>query len=300
MRYHFIQSLAGQFSIAALCRALQVAKSGYYAWCKRQPNTRQKENETITGRIRERFEASRQTYGSPRLLRELRAEGIVCGKHRVARLMRTAGLRALAPRRFVVTTDSKHALPVADNWLQQDFTASRADERWAADITYLWTGEGWLYLAVVLDLFSRRIVGWSMQASLHKQLVIDALTMALRLRRPDPGLLHHSDRGSQYASADFQEALGDAGIVCSMSRKGNCFDNAVVESFFGTLKVELVHRCRFATRQQARQEVFEYIEVWYNRSRRHSALGYLSPAQFERRHRPGAVSAPNLTMSRAA
>jgi putative transposase len=300
VRYQFIQSLAGQFPIAALCRALQVAKSGYYAWCKRQPSVRQREEETITGRIREHFEASRQTYGSPRILRELRAEGIVCGKHRVARLMRGAGLRALQPRRFMVTTDSKHVLPVADNRLNQDFTASRVDERWAADITYVWTGEGWLYLAVVLDLFSRRIVGWSMQASLHKQLVIDALTMALRLRRPDPGLLHHSDRGSQYASADFQEALGDAGIVCSMSRKGNCWDNAVVESFFGTLKVELVHRCRFATRQQARQEVFEYIEVWYNRSRRHSTLGYLSPAQFERLHRPGAVSALNFTTSRAA
>jgi putative transposase len=199
-----------------------------------------------------------------------------------------------------VTTDSKHVLPGAENLLHQDFTASRADERWAADITYVWTGEGWLYLAVVLDLFSRRIVGWSMQASLHKALVLDALGMALGQRRPNPGLLHHSDRGSQYASADFQEALGQAGIVCSMSRKGNCWDNAVVESFFGTLKVELVHRCQFATRQQARQEVFEYIELWYNRARRHSALGYLSPAEFERRHRLGALSVPESAMSMAA
>lgn len=199
-----------------------------------------------------------------------------------------------------MTTDSKHALPVADNRLQQDFTASKADERWAADITYLWTGEGWLYLAVVLDLFSRRIVGWSMQARLHKQLVLDALVMALGRRRPAPGLLHHSDRGSQYASTDFQEALGAAGILCSMSRRGNCFDNAVVESFFGTLKVEMVYRCRFATRQQARQEVFEYIELWYNRVRRHSALGYVSPAEFERRHRSGAVSASDSVMSMAA
>lgn len=262
MRYHFIQSLVGQFSITALCRALRVSKSGYYAWCKRQPSVHQRENETITGRIPEHFEVSRQTYGSPRILRELREEGIVCGKHRVARLMRGAGLRALQPRRFQVTTDSKHALPVAENLLRQDFTASKLDERWAADITYLWTGEGWLYLAVVLDLFSRRIVGWSMQASLHKALVLDALRMAFGRRRPAPGLLHHSDRGSQYASVEFQEALGGAGIVCSMSRKGNCFDNAVVESFFGTRKVELVHRCRFATRQQARQEVFEYIELW--------------------------------------
>ena len=300
MRYQFIQSLVGQFPIAALCRALQVAKSGYYAWRRRQPGTRQRENETITARIREHFAASRQTYGSPRIQRELREEGIVCGKHRVARLMRAAGMRALAPRRFVVTTDSKHVLPVADNLLSQDFTASKANERWAADISYIWTGEGWLYLAVVLDLFSRRIVGWSMQASQHKELVSDALTMALGQRRPAPGLLHHSDRGSQYASADFQEALGAAGIMCSMSRRGNCWDNAVVESFFGTLKVELVYRCRFATRQQARQEVFEYIELWYNRSRRHSALGYLSPAQFERLHRSSAVSASESAMSSSA
>ncbi len=300
MRYQFIQSLAGQFPIAALCRALQVAKSGYYAWCKRQPSVGKREDETLIQRIRHHFEASRQTYGSPRILQELQAEGIACGKHRVARLMRAAGLSALQPRRFQVTTDSRHALPVAQNLLNQDFTASKADERWAADITYVWTGEGWLYLAVVLDLFSRRIVGWSMQASLQKQLVLEALTMALKLRRPGPGLLHHSDRGSQYASAEFQEALCASGMVCSMSRRGNCWDNAVVESFFGTLKNELVYRCRFATRQQARQEVFEYIEVWYNRCRRHSALGYLSPAEFEQLHRSGALTAPDSAMSMAA
>lgn len=300
VRYHFIQSLVGRFAVRVLCRVLGVSTSGYYAWCRREPSPGQQQDKTITQRIRHHFEVSRQTYGSPRIQRELRAEGMVCGKHRVARLMHGAGLRALAPCRFQVTTDSKHALPVAENLLQQDFTASRADERWAADITYVWTGEGWLYLAVVLDLFSRRIVGWSMQANLHKGLVLDALTMALGQRRPAPGLLHHSDRGSQYASVDFQEALATAGIVCSMSRRGNCFDNAMVESFFGTLKVELVYRCRFATRQQARQEVFEYIEVWYNRSGRHSSLGYLSPAEFERRHRPGALSAPDPVMSLAA
>ena len=290
MRYQFIQSLAGRFPITALCRTLRVAKSGYYAWCGREPSARHREDETITQRIREHFEASRQTYGSPRILRDLREEGIACGKHRVARLMRVAGLRALLPRRFQVTTDSKHALPVAKNLLNQDFTASRADERWAADITYLWTGEGWLYLAVVLDLFSRRIVGWSMQASLHKELVLSALAMALGQRRPDCGLLHHSDRGSQYASLEFQGALAAAGGVCSMSRRGNCFDNAVVESFFGTLKVELVHRCRFATREMARREVFDYIEVWYNQQRRHSSLGYVSPVEFERRALAGPES----------
>jgi putative transposase len=289
VRYQFIHSLTGRFPVAALCRALQVAKSGYYAWCRREPSARHRDDETITQRIRQRFEASRQTYGSPRILRDLREEGIACGKHRVAKLMKQAGLCARLPRRFQVTTDSKHALPVAKNLLGQDFTASRADERWAADITYLWTGEGWLYLAVVLDLFSRRIVGWSMQASLHKELVLGALAMALGQRRPDSALLHHSDRGSQYASTDYQTQLEEAQIACSMSRRGNCFDNAVVESFFGTLKQELVNRCRFTTREVAGQEVFEYIEVWYNRQRRHSSLGYVSPAAFERGALAGAA-----------
>ncbi len=295
MRYRFVQQHQGHFPIAALCRALRVAKSGYYAWCGRQPSARHRENETITQRIREHFEVSRQTYGSPRILRDLREEGIACGKHRVAKLMKQAGLCALLPRRFQVTTDSKHALPVAKNLLNQDFTASKADERWAADITYLWTGEGWLYLAVVLDLFSRRVVGWSMQASLHKELVLGALVMALGQRRPDSGLLHHSDQGSQYASTDYQTRLQEAQIACSMSRRGNCFDNAVVESFFGTLKNEMVHRCRFATRDAARQEVFEYIEVWYNRQRRHSSLGYL-----RRCYEPQVTVASNLVSIRQA
>jgi transposase InsO family protein len=209
--------------------------------------------------------------------------------------MKQAGLSALLPRRFQVTTDSRHALPVAQNLLNQDFTASKADERWAADITYLWNGEGWLYLAVVLDLFSRRVVGWSMQASLHKQLVLDALGSALGHRRPEAGLIHHSDQGSQYASADFQQALGAAQITCSMSRRGNCYDNAAVESFLGTLKQELVNRRRFATREVARQEVFEYIEVWYNRQRRHSSLGYVSPAAFERQALVGAPGTRGLS-----
>ena len=300
MRYQFIQSLVGRFPVAALCRVLGVSTSGSYGWRGREPGARRQEDEALTQRIRERFAASRQTYGSPRILRDLREEGIACGKHRVARLMRAAGLRATWPPRFQVTTDSQHTLPVAQNLLGQDFAASTVNERWAADITYVWTGEGWLYLAVVMDLFSRRIIGWSMQASLHKQLVLDAFSMALGLRHPAAGLVHHSDRGSQYASEAFQEALGAAGIVCSMSRRGNCWDNAVVESFFGTLKVELVHRRRFATRQQARLEVFEFIEVWYNRCRRHSSLGYISPVEFEQRHRLGAPGAPGPLSSMTA
>ena len=262
---------------------MQVTRSGYYGWRRGDRSERQKQNETLRGHIRTFFERSKGTYGSPRLLRDLREAGVCCSKQRVARLMRQAGLRAVVAPHFRVTTDSEHALPVAQNLLARDFSASEANVKWASDITYLWTGEGWLYLAVVLDLFSRRVVGWSMQASLDRSLVLNTLQAALSLRQPGMGLLHHSDRGSQYASADFQTRLSEQGIRCSMSRWGNCYDNAVVESFFGTLKQEMVNRCRFATREIARQEVFEYIEVWYNRQRRHSSLGYLSPAEFERR-----------------
>ena len=271
MRYRFVQSLTGQFPVAALCRAVQVSTSGYYAWRKRGPRLSQ---------IRQFFERSKQTYGNLRIWRDLQEAKVSCGKHRVARLMRQAG--AVVAPRFRLTTDSKHSLPVAQNLLARDFGAPGANVKWASDITYLWTPEGWLYLAVVLDLFSRRVVGWAMQARLDRSLVVEALEAALGYRRPEAGLLHHSDRGSQYASGDFQAKLEASGILCSMSRRGNCWDNAPVESFFGTLKQELVNRCHFATRDVARQEVFEYIEVWYNRQRRHSSLGYVSPAEFER------------------
>jgi putative transposase len=278
-----MQQHRGQFPVRALCQAMKVTRSGYYAWRRREPSERQKQDETLLNRVRHFFKRSNGTYGSLRIVRDLREEGLSCGKHRVARLMRQAGLRAVVAPRFRVTTDSKHALPVADNLLDQDFGAAEANVKWAGDITYLWTSEGWLYLAVVLDLFSRRIVGWSIQSRLDRSLVLNALQAALCQRRPEAGLLHHSDRGSQYASGDFQSVLSERGISCSMSRKGNCWDNAPVESFFGTLKQELVNRCRFPTREAARQEVFSYIEVWYNRQRRHSSLGYVSPTEFERR-----------------
>ena len=264
---------------------MQVTRSGYYAWCKRaqEPGAHQKENAELLPRIKGFFEESKQTYGSPRILRDLKAGGFSCGKHRVARLMRGAGLRAVVCRKFQVTTDSKHSLPLAENLLDRDFGAPQANVKWASDITYIWTREGWLYLAVVLDLFSRRIVGWSMQASLDRSIVLNALEAALKQRgsATAEGILHHSDRGSQYASGEFQALLSEHDIVCSMSRKGNCWDNAPVESFFGTLKQEMVHRHNFATREGARQEIFNYIEVWYNRKRRHSSLGYVSPAEFE-------------------
>ena len=291
MRYRFVQQHQGQFRVIALCRVMKVTRSAYYAWQKRRPSPRQQENETLLVKIRQFFTRSQGTYGSLRILRDLREEGFTCGKHRVAKLMRQASLRAVATPRFRVTTDSKHALPVADNLLNQHFGAAEANVKWVSDITYVWTGEGWLYLAVVLDLFSRRIVGWSMQPRLDRSLVLKALQSALGHRRPEAGLVHHSDRGSQYASSDFQQMLCQQGIACSMSRRGNCWDNAPVESFFGTLKQELVNRCRFPTREAARQEVFAYIEVWYNRQRRHSSLGYVSPAEFERRARQASASA---------
>ena len=295
MRYQFVQSLTGRFPVAALCRAVRISTSGYYAWRKREPSERQKQNQALLSQIRQFFVRSKQTYGSPRIWKDLQEARISGGKHRVARLMRRAGLRAVVAPRFRVTTDSKHPLPVAENLLGRNFGAGEANVNWAADITYLWTGEGWLYLAVVLDLFSRRVVGWSMQASRDRALVVNALRSTLCQRHPAPGLLHHSDRGSQYASGDFQALLSEQDILCSMSRRGNCWDNAPVESFFGTLKQELVNRRRFSTREAARNEVFEYIEVWYNRQRRHSSLGYLSPAEFERKALAEATRAGSLS-----
>ncbi len=228
------------------------------------------------------FIESRETYGSYRIYLELSAQGICCGRKRIARLLQEHNLEPKTARPFkVVTTGSNHHLPVAPNRLNQLFTADRPDQIWLSDITYVHTAQGWLYLAVVLDLYSRRIVGWAMKDSLHRQLVIDALQMALTARQPPPGLLHHSDRGSQYASDDYQALLTKNQMVVSMSRKGNCYDNAPVESFFGTLKTELVFHQQYLTRAEARQDIFEYIEVFYNRFRRHSALGYKSPVNYE-------------------
>ena len=261
-----------------MCRVLQVSTSGYYAW--RRPAASKEEDERLLVEIKAVYVESKRRYGSPRIHRKLRQQGIRCGEKRVARLMREHGLRARRRRRFKATTDSKHTLPVAANVLERQFEVEVPDARWAADITYVWTRQGWLYLAIVMDLFSRRIVGWSMQETMERSLVISALEMALKARRPPPGLLHHSDRGSQYASGDYQKWLEQAGCTCSMSRRGNCWDNAPVESFFSTLKMELVHERRYETRQQARAEIFEFIEIWY-RQRLHSSLGYLSPADYE-------------------
>lgn len=264
-----------------MCRVLEVSTSGYYDWRARSESRRQKEDRCLVVEIKAIHRQSRQTYGSPRIHDQLKDRGLRCGKKRVARLMRLHGIRAKQTRRFKATTDSAHNRPVAENVLARRFTPAAPDVVWAADITYIPTRQGWLYLAVVLDLFSRRVVGWSMHKRLGRRLVLDALKMALRGRSPGPGLIHHSDRGSQYASADYQGLLQAHQMICSMSRRGNCWDNAPVESFFSTLKRELVHHRRYRTRAEARAEIFEYIEVWYNRRRRHSSLGYRSPVEYE-------------------
>ena len=284
MRYQFIQKYQEQFPLAALWRAMQVCRSGYYAWRKHPPSAREQANAQLTERIKAVFQESDQTYGSPRIYEELQEQNVACSQKRIARLMRLAHLKATLPKRFVVTTDSNHALPVAENLLERQFGSETPNRRWSADISYVWTGEGWLYLAVVLDLFSRRVIGWAMGTTLERSLVLSALSMAIANRNPDTGLLCHSDRGSQYASGDYQKALQKIGAVCSMSRKGNCWDNAPTESFFASLKRECVYRHRFATRSEARTVLFAWIEVWYNRKRRHSSLGYLSPEVFERHY----------------
>ncbi len=224
---------------------------------------------------------SRQTYGSPRVTQDLYAQGIVCGENRVAKLMRRNGIRAKMRRKFKTTTDSRHNLPVVANLLDRRFSVDRPNTVWVSDISYIWTDEGWLYFAGVLDLYSRRVVGWSMGERITGQLTRDALSQAIRRRCPGSGLLHHSDRGRQYASGKYRELLSVHGMISSMSRKGNCYDNAVMESFFGTLKTELIYFERFATRREAKAKIFEYVEMFYNRQRRHSSLGYKSPAEFE-------------------
>jgi transposase InsO family protein len=281
MRFQFIDDHQQAFPITLMCRVLEVSRSGYYDWRKREPSARKMADEVLLALIRLHHKKSRGYYGSPRIYQVLQKEGVRCGRKRVARLMREAGLRARQKRRYKVTTQSNHHLPVAPNLLDQTFTAERPDAIWLSDITYIATAEGWLYLAVVLDLYSRMIVGWSMQPALARHLPLATLQMALRQRQPKAGWLHHSDQGSQYASADYQQLLADHGARVSMSRRGNCYDQALVESFFSTLKMECVQNVVFQTREQAKAALFDYIEVFYNRQRLHSSLGYLSPTEYE-------------------
>lgn len=281
MIFSFMRQHESEFPIAVMCDVLAVSRSGYYAWLNK-PESRQKQaNTKLLEKIRTVYHNSRDTYGSPRIYQALKEQDIPCSENRVARLMREDGLRAKMKRRFKATTNSKHNLPVAPNLLQRDFSPAEPNQVWAGDITYIWTTEGWLYLAVVIDLYSRSVVGWAMDKRMTRQLVIDALAMATQRRRPSPGIIFHSDRGSQYASADYQSLLVKYGIHCSMSRKGDCWDNAPVESFFGSLKQELVFHQRYPTRFHARQSIFDYIERFYNRHRLHSTLGYKSPVNYE-------------------
>lgn len=287
MKYRAIESRRSQFSVALMCRVLGVSRSGFYAAGKRAASASAKRDEQLRRQIRAVYQQSRRTYGSPRVHAELQAQGQQCGRKRVARLMRLEGLRVTAHRCFrPQTTNSRHLHQVAENVLARRFSVTEIEATnrvWAGDITYVPTREGWLYLAVILDLASRRVVGWSMKRSLDAGLAIAALQMALQARSPSNGLLHHTDRGVQYAALDYQELLARHKIMPSMSRRANCYDNAVVESFFATLEWELIDRCDWATRDAARVAIFDYIECWYNRQRRHSSLGYLSPMEYEQK-----------------
>jgi putative transposase len=283
VRFAWIQSHENDWPIELLCEVLNVTRGGYYNWIGQPDLTpTQQRGEELLGRIRLVHESSRQTYGSPRVTAELNAGGIKVCRNTVAKWMRKSGLRPRRRRKFVpITTDSNHGFPIAPNRLDRDFAASAPNRKWVCDLTYIWTDQGWLYLATVMDLYSRRIVGWSMQDHLKTSLTSQALTMAVQARRPQVGLLHHSDRGVQYASEEYQRLLKAHGIVCSMSRTGDCYDNAPAESFFATLKRELVNGRRYTTIDQAKTDLFEWIEVFYNRQRRHSALGHVSPEAFE-------------------
>jgi putative transposase len=283
MRYRAIHEHDRRYPIRLMCRALAVSAAGYYAWRSRPESTRSVNTRTLLSAIRVIHQESRETYGSPSIWDALRKQGHGVGEHRVARLMRQYGIRAKTVKKWRATTQSHHRFPVAANTLNRQFTVESPNRVWAGDLTYVWTIEGWLYLAVVLDLYSRLVIGWAMGPRLTVDLAEQALTIALANRNPRAGLLHHSDRGSQYAATSYQRLLGEHGITASMSRKGNCWDNACVESFFGTLKRELVYHRHYAGREDAKQDIFEYIEVFYNRKRRHSTLGYHSPAEFEAR-----------------
>jgi len=281
VKYQFVAKHHGRYPVKRICALLGISRSGYYAWKKRKPSQREHDIQVLIEHIRRIYRLSRRTYGSPRVHSQLRKQGILCNRKTVARLMRQDGLKGQRKHRRVITTNSKHNFPVAANLLNQDFHADQPNQKWVADITYIPTAEGWLYLAGVVDLFSRKVIGWEMSEQIDANLVEKALRMALYQRQPGFGLIHHSDRGSQYASHQIRNLLAANRIQVSMSGKGNCYDNAVMESFFGTLKNEWVHHQKYRTRSQARTDIFAYIEGFYNTVRLHSSLGYLSPNEFE-------------------
>ena len=287
MIFAWVEERRTEYPVAVSCRVLGVSRAGYYAWRTRSPSDTARRRDHLADTIRALHAEPRlNTYGSPRVARELTARGVACCENTVAVVMKQAGIRAKMTRGFVRTTDSKHRLPVSPNVLDRQFAATKPNEKWVMDLTYIPTHEGWLFLALVVDLFSRRIVGWAMDATMTSRLVVDALAMAVGRRGKVAGLIAHSDRGSQYASEHYQSELKRSELVGSMSGVGQCWDNAVIESTFGRLKVELVHGEKYATREEAKASIFEYIEVFYNRIRRHSTLEYKTPDEFERTHNP--------------
>lgn len=282
MRYRFVEQHKKVWPVTLMCGVLSVSRSGYYDWTARGPSPHGCSSNELDKRIRAIFAEHRQRYGAPRIAKALHDEGITCSENRIARRMGALGLKAIQAKKFKVTTDSTHSKPVAPDLLKQDFNATAPNQKWTSDITYVWTNEGWLYLAVVMDLYSRAIVGWAMNRRMTQHLVCDALTMALFRRRFPKNTILHSDRGSQYCSMRYQRLLRNNKLRCSMGHKANCYDNAVTESFFHTLKVELVHRERYVTRRKAQSSIFEYIETYYNRQRKHSAIAYQIPMVFEK------------------
>jgi putative transposase len=281
MRFQFIDGHRDEFPVKLMCKVLGVSTSGYYAWRSRPPSEREMANRALTAKIKEEFEKSGETYGSPRIYQVMRKLGLTCSQNRVARLMHTAGLKAKQTRKYRSTTKRNKADRAAPNILKRDFSADAPNNKWVADITYIGTQEGWLYLAAIMDLFSRRIVGWAMSPRMTSDLTLRALDMAIRRCRPGAGLIHHSDQGSQYTDSEYQAVLAADSIVASMNGVGTWYDNAPMESFFGTLKSELVHHRAYRSRAEASSDLFYYIEAWYNRSRLHSALGYESPEAYE-------------------
>ena len=281
MRYAWIKEHDQEFPVAVMCDELQVSTSGYYGWLGHKPSAQQQRREHIAQAAARFYFESERIYGYRKVYQDLLEANINCCRETVRRIMHQVGLFSRVKGKFVLTTDSDHAMAVAENLLSRDFTAASPNQKWVADITYIPTRRGWLYLAAAMDLYSRRIVGWAMSEHIDSALVLSAMNMAISQCRPEAGLLHHSDRGSQYASDVFQDLLDDNGIVCSMSRKGDCWDNACIESFFGSLKTEWVADKKYESREQARNDIFKYIELFYNRKRRHAALGYLSPAAYE-------------------
>jgi putative transposase len=295
MKCAFIHAERHTYTVRLLCSTLGVSHAAYYRWCVRQPSTRKQEDTKLLNVIRQSHKNSRKTYGSRRVHADVQELGIRCSRRRIQRLMQSDGLLAVRARKRVRTTDSRHEYPIAPNILNRDFACGpELNRRIAGDITYIRTLSGWLYLAVLLDLSSRRVIGWATSAKIDTDLVLDALRMALRTRVLQPGALHHSDRGSQYAATEYQKALEAHGIECSMSEKGECYDNAVIESFNGTIKRELLHRQKWANHEQATMAIGWYIDSWYNCSRRHSSLGYLSPVQFELRAQAGTLETARI------